>query len=150
MALLADLPALTRNEPFRVLNLRGDDPTAKALLYRFLDKHGLPHDTRPAAINWFALSNSNGIAVVFGLGLREDGGVEGTDFYADSTRDGVRAVYEVLSFFKLQIDAGRIPYAVASTFAKNTTMRRRFERVFGMNGPASVVYLYGKAPHGRE
>jgi len=136
------------DDPFRCIALSGDDPRVLDLLGRFLRKHGLPAETRPAAINWFALHRDGEIAVVFGLGAHGDGGIEGTDFYAAPTRDGVRAVYEVLQFFKTLLDAGAIPYAVASTFAKNTVMRKRFEKVFGMDGPSSVVYYYKGASHG--
>jgi hypothetical protein len=128
--------------PFRVRLLRGDEPVVVDLLARFLRKHHLPMETRPAAINWFCLERDGKIAVVFGLGMHPNGGIEGTDFYAEPSRDGVQACYEVLRFFKAIIDRGLLPYAVTSTFAKNTAMRRRFERVFGMDGPSSVVYYY--------
>ena len=149
MVLAAEKPVVA-DEDFHCSPVAGDDPRVLDLLGRFLRKHGLPAETRPAAINWFALHRNGQVAVVFGLGAHGDGGIEGTDFYASPTRDGVRAVYEVLGFFKTLLDSGAIPYAVASTFTKNTVMRKRFERVFGMDGPSSVVYYYKGAANGRK
>ena len=146
MLALAPEPSVTEGG-FDFEQVPADHPVVVELLGRFLRRFNIPPDTLPRAAQFFLLSRHGVPALVLGLGVRADGGIELTDAYPMPTRDGIRAVYEVLALGKVLIDKGVIPYGVGSTLARNVTMQRRIERVLGVK-PVALIYSYPK-PEGQ-
>ena len=140
----ADVDAPATVEDFEVAKVSYDHPQVRRFIARFFEKMGIPMQTHPLGILWFALVKNETIHCVVGTAGRPDGSIEITDFYALPSHDGVRAGYLVLEFFRALVDAGRIPYFLGVMLTKNKSGQRHFEKFFG-RGPASSIFIYNGA-----
>jgi hypothetical protein len=143
--MVLDAPPKASN--FSIEPVPSDDATVRTLLGEYLRRFRLPESTAPATnTSWFAVYEEGGdFCLAFAGGLDRAGGFVGTDFYVVPSRAGVRAVYWVLENYKQMLDCGVWPYAIVSVLTQNKVMRRRIEKVFGIPGPTTVSYTYGKA-----
>jgi len=130
---------------FDVRTLDAADPNIARLRGRYFAHFHLEDKLASSGVAWFGVFRRERLALVFALGQKPDGGIEGTDFYAEPNRDGLAAVYAVLAFFRKLIDARVWPYGLVSTYAKNHAMHRRIQRVFGVDGPCSMTFSYAPA-----
>ncbi len=121
-----------------------DHWAVKLLRSKFFQKFNIPEDIPNPNLSWFGIFINNEIQLVFAIGVRSDGGVEGTDFYAAPTREGAKAAAWALFVSTQIIDAGIAPYFYMWVLGNNTAMHKRLERAFKVKGPASVMYKYVK------
>lgn len=127
-------------------NITAAHPAVRNLRGRYFKKFGLPWDEPNPSLAWFGVFRDTGsedCLIVFSMGIRADGGIEGTDFYAQPSRAGVAAAEWVLQMGKLFVDHGIFPYGAVWILGKNKVMQRRIERIFGLDSPRSVMYAYG-------
>jgi hypothetical protein len=132
---------------FHVEQISADHPAVTTLRTRYLLHFGLKADRAlSSGVTWYAVYENAprvALALVFAVGIRDDGGLEGSDLYMQPTRAGVAACYYILRSFRTFIDAKIFPYGVVSTAARNKAMHRRIARAFGVTEPCTVTFAYG-------
>jgi hypothetical protein len=121
-----------------------DHPAIADLRGRYFAHFGLRDKSLSTGVTWFAATEDARPVVVFAVGIRPDGGLEGCEFYVEPSRAGLRAAYAVLALFRMLIDGGTFPYGIVSTYAKNKPMHRRLREVFGVDGPCSMTFGYSR------
>jgi hypothetical protein len=137
-------PQVWKKLPYEVRLVPANDPAVKLLRSRFFAHYNIPEDTPNPNLRWFGVFNKVTCLLVFALGQRADGGVEGTDFYVLPTRDGVKAAEWTLQVSVELINAGVAPYFYMWVLGRNTAMQQRLKKVFQVEGPRSVMFCYGK------
>jgi hypothetical protein len=132
----------TKPVPYTVKIIQSSDSAVRVMRSRFFANYGLKEDAPNPNLKWFAVLNDTTCLVIFALGQREDGGVEGTDFYVLPTREGVIAARWTLAMGVKLIDLKIAPYFYVWVLGKNKVMRRRVEAAFGVTEPRTCLYAY--------
>lgn len=117
-----------------------NDPVVQAFLKAHIVEHGYPADTEPTSHYWVRIVKGDHAYGVFGW-KRIPIGVEIPDFYLENSRFGVLAGYAALEKIKDEADARGYAVVTATPY-KNERMMSAYQRVFAVNEPRLLVWIY--------